>query len=133
MKKERLIALLLAVLIFAMAFVGCSGKPKNVEEYMDKVGTEELVGAIGEDSAMEISAEDNTLICTYTYDESMNVSDEAVLEVVVDALESGMQQQASAFESVADTLREAVEDQDVKIRVVFNTEDGTELYSCEFE
>lgn len=44
-----------------------------------------------------------------------------------------MEQQSSVFEGIVDELQNEVQDAGVKVRIVYNNADGTEIYSCEFE
>lgn len=82
---------------------------------------------------VEIAGEGNTLIYTFTFGEAIDLSDETIKAAIVSALESGMEQQRSVFEGIADELQEQVEEENVKVRIVYNNADGTEIYSGEFE
>ena len=91
---KRFTALLACLLAVVLMCTACSGKPKDVEAYLQ---------------------------------------DETVNSTVVSALESGMEQQSSVFEGIVDELQNEVQDAGVKVRIVYNNADGTEIYSCEFE
>jgi hypothetical protein len=49
-----------------------------------------------------------------------------------DALESAMATQAATFENIAGSLNDAIEVSDPKVLVVYEAEDGTEIFSQEF-
>ena len=94
---------------------------------------EQLSAMESSDYSVDVTAEGNTLIYTFAFGQQIDLSDETVNSTVVSALESGMEQQSSVFEGIVDELQNEVQDAGVKVRIVYNNADGTEIYSCEFE
>ena len=74
--------------------------------------------------SVAVSAEGNTLIYNFTFSEAIDLSDESLRASVVSAFESGMEQQRSVFEGLADQIRAQVQGDDVAIRVVYNNADA---------
>ena len=74
---------------------------------------------------MTITGEGNKLIYTYTYPSE-------VPDVMGDALESALQAQSSTFESIAETLKQAVDVDNPVVVVRYLSSDGTEICSMEF-
>ena len=86
----------------------------------------------GDDSmAVKVEGQDNKLVYTFTF-----VGEEFSEEEITtmhDALEAGMASQAATFEGIASSLSSAIEVSDPKVVVVYAAEDGTEIYSQEFD
>ena len=74
---------------------------------------------------MTITGDGNKLIYTYTYPSE-------VPDVMGDALESALQAQSSTFESIAETLKQAVDVDNPVVVVRYLSSDGTEICSMEF-
>ena len=123
---KRFAAVLACLLAVALLFTACSGTvAKQLDEQLGSMSSDEFT--------VEIAGEGNTLIYTFTFGEAIDLSDETIKAAIVSALESGMEQQRSVFEGIADELQEQVEEENVKVRIVYNNADGTEIYSGEFE
>ena len=135
---KRFTALLAYLLAVVLMCTACSGKPKDVEAYLQDETVaqqldEQLSAMESSDYSVDVTAEGNTLIYTFAFGQQIDLSDETVSSTVVSALESGMEQQSSVFEGIVDELQNEVQDAGVKVRIVYNNADGTEIYSCEFE
>lgn len=135
---KRFAAVLACLLAVVLLFTACSGKPKNVEAYLQdetvaKQLDEQLGSMSGDEFSVEVAGEGNTLIYTFTFGEAIDLSDETIKATIVGALESGMEQQRSVFEDVAAELQEQVTEENVKVRIVYNNADGSEIYACDFE
>lgn len=135
---KRFTALLTCLLAVVLMCTACSGKPKDVEAYLQDETVaqqldEQLSAMESSDYSVDVTAEGNTLIYTFAFGQQIDLSDETVNSTVVSALESGMEQQSSVFEGIVDELQNEVQDAGVKVRIVYNNADGTEIYSCEFE
>ena len=134
MKGKNIFALVLSLLMVLVVMTGCSGKPKNVEEYLKQDGVmDEVKDELGDTEELDIYGEDNTLVYTYTFAEYMDLSDPEMKELVVSTLEESMQDQSSVFEDIADQFKEEVQDQDVVVRVEYINSDGEPIYTCEFK
>lgn len=134
MKGKKIFALVLSLLMVLVVMTGCSGKPKNVEEYLKQDGVmDEVKDELGDTEELDIYGEDNTLVYTYTFAEYMDLSDPEMKELVVSTLEESMQDQSSVFEDIADQFKEEVQDQDVVVRVEYINSDGEPIYTCEFK
>ena len=134
---KRFAAVLACLLAVALLFTACSGKPKNIEAYLKNETVakqlDEQLGSMSSDEfTVEIAGEGNTLIYTFTFGEAIDLSDETIKAAIVSALESGMEQQRSVFEGLADQIRAQVQGDDVAIRVVYNNADGSEIYAATF-
>ena len=135
---KRFTALLACLLAVVLMCTACSRKPKDVEAYLQDETVaqqldEQLSAMESSDYSVDVTAEGNTLIYTFAFGQQIDLSDETVNSTVVSALESGMEQQSSVFEGIVDELQNEVQDAGVKVRIVYNNADGTEIYSCEFE
>ena len=134
MKGKKIFALVLSLLMVLVVMTGCSGKPKNVEEYLKQDGVmDEVKDELGDTEELDIYGEDNTLVYTYTFAEYMDLSDPEMKELVVSTLEESMQDQSSVFEDIADQFKEEMQDQDVVVRVEYINSDGEPIYTCEFK
>ena len=134
---KRFAAVLACLLAVALLFTACSGKPKNIEAYLKNETVakqlDEQLGSMSSDEfTVEIAGEGNTLIYTFTFGEAIDLSDETIKAAIVSALESGMEQQRSVFEGLADQIRAQVQGDDVAIRVVYSNADGSEIYAATF-
>ena len=118
-------------LVFSLAACkGGSGKYATMEEYVQSDEMQAQIASLqqtidAQGLSMTITGEGNKLIYTYTY--LSEVSD-----LVGDALESALQQQSSTFESVAETLKQAVDVDNPVVVVRYLSSDGTEICSMEF-
>lgn len=93
----------------------------------------EIAAAEGTGLAIAVYADGNTLVYDYTYAEQLDLSDETTKQSMVDALKSGIEAQAAAYENIAAMLRSVISADDIKVRLTYNNADGSEIYSCEFE
>ena len=93
----------------------------------------EIAAAEGTGLAIAVYADGNTLVYDYTYAEQLDLSDETTKPSMVDALKSGIEAQAAAYENIAAMLRSVISADDIKVRLTYNNADGSEIYSCEFE
>ena len=88
-----------------------------------------------ENSGLTVSvyADGSTLVYDYTYAQQLDLSDEAVKQSIVDALRSGTEEQAETYKNIASVLRAIISEDNIKVRLVYNNADGSEIYTCEFE
>lgn len=93
----------------------------------------EIAAAEGTGLAIAVYADGNTLVYDYTYAEQLDLSDETTKQSMVDALKSGTEAQAAAYENIAAMLRSVISADDIRVRLTYNNADGSEIYSCEFE
>lgn len=108
------------------------GTYETMEEY---AASEEVQSQIAElkdtlaDSGMEIAitGEGNKFIYTYTFAEGIPT------DGMADSLKSGLEGQASTFESLAGLLKITVKVDSPVVVVRYVASDGTEVYSQEFE
>lgn len=118
-------------LVFSLAACkGGSGKYATMQEYVRSAEMQEHVASLQQTMekqglSMTITGEGNKLIYTYTY--LSEVSD-----LIGDALEAALQEQSSTFESVAETLKQAVDVDNPVVVVRYLSSDGTEICSMEF-
>ena len=78
---------------------------------------------------LEVAVEDNTIIYTYTYD---NTLDSSMIESVSEQLEKTIDSSESTFRSMADSLEEESGIDGITIRVIYLNNDGTELVNKEY-
>ena len=102
------------------------------DETVASMLNEQLAAMSSDEFSVAVSAEGNTLIYNFTFSEAIDLSDESLRASVVSAFESGMEQQRSVFEGLADQIRAQVQGDDVAIRVVYNNADGSEIYAATF-
>lgn len=77
--------------------------------------------------SLEITAEGNKLIYTYTYQEI------TMVDGMTEALESAMETQKSTFESAVKSLKAAVDADDLSVEVRYIDANGTTIYAREFK
>lgn len=132
MKKNftRMIVCVLA-LVCMLSLAACGGK-MTVEDYVKSDAVQSQIDTLksnlGEGMDIDISAEGNKLVYTFTFGDLGDMDTETVSA----ALESGIEQQASTFETAASQLKAAVKADDVSVLVEYVTGDGTTLASKEF-
>lgn len=134
MKKVLAIALAAVcclTLVFSLAACkGGSGKYATMQEYVRSAEMQAQVASLQQTMEeqglnMTITGDGNKLIYTYTYPSE-------VPDVMGDALESALQAQSSTFESIAETLKQAVDVDNPIVVVRYLSSDGTEICSMEF-
>lgn len=106
----------------------------NVEEMLadETVAStmEESLSAMeSEGLSMAIKGEGNRLVYTFTYE---SLDETADLEQMSSALEEAMGEMGATFETIAGSLADTVQEANPTVVVVYQTADGTELYSGEF-
>lgn len=133
---KKILAITLAAvccltLVFSLAACkGGSGKYATMEEYVQSAEMQSQIASLQQTMeeqglSMTITGEENKLIYTYTYPSEVS-------DLMGDALESALQQQSSTFESVAETLKLAVDVDNPVVVVRYLSSDGTEICSMEF-
>ena len=110
----------------------------SVAEYLtDPTVVEQINSQIAalENSGLTVSvyADGSTLVYDYTYAQQLDLSDESVKQSIVDALRSGTEEQAETYKNIASVLRAIISEDNIKVRLVYNNADGSEIYTCEFE
>lgn len=108
------------------------GKVKSIQEFLEtpamKQQLEEL-SSTAEAGGMkiEITAEDNKLIYSYTCNQQIpNV------DTMKSALESATEAQSSTFEAAASSIKQSVNVNDPVVVVRYRNADGSEIFSKEF-
>ena len=106
-----------------------TGKYASVEEYVESdLFQTQLKSAMSSLSGMDlkVTGEGDKLVYTYTYDEGI------ATDGLASALSSAMETQASTFESLASSLKLAVDVENPVVAVRYLAHDGTEIYSHEY-
>lgn len=111
-----------------------NGKYATVEDFVNSDSMQKQLESMkssfsGNGMSIDVTGEGNKLIYTFTYTEDL---DDDQIESVSAALESALEQMAGTFESVASSLKAAVEVESPVVVVAYVTADGTELCSKEF-
>ena len=133
MRKNRLYSGIIISLMLAIITMlsGCGSQPATLEEYISN--TEEarttLESMSSSTEGLEVAVEDNTIIYTYTYD---NTLDSSMIESVSEQLEKTIDSSESTFRSMADSLEEESGIDGITIRVIYLNNDGTELVNKEY-
>ena len=96
----------------------------EVQSQMDSLSTDELT--------MRVYGEGNTLVYEAKYTEQLDLSDEAAMQSIQDALQSGLEAQESTYQTIADSLESELQLDDISIRVIYLNQDGTEIYRHDF-
>ena len=105
MRNNRLYSGIIISLMLAIITMlsGCGSQPATLEEYISN--TEEarttLESMSSSTEGLEVAVEDNTIIYTYTYD---NTLDSSMIESVSEQLEKTIDSSESTFRSMADSL-----------------------------
>ena len=140
--RFRVFALLLTLLC-SLVFAGCgemhSGTYQTVQEYIESPMMQELLAFEAqhpkEDTGFfkEVSAKENTVIYSYTFEEPLDLSDPAKKARVQAALEESCLHAAADHTAILTDLRAIVEEKDtVALRVIYKNADGSEIYTYNF-
>lgn len=133
MRKNRLNSGIIISLMVAMIIMlsGCGSQPSTLEEYIsnDEEAMTTLESVSSSTEGLEVDVEDNIIIYTYTYD---NTLDSSMIESVSQQLEKAIDSSESTFRSMADTLEEESGIDGITIRVIYLNNDGTELVNKEY-
>lgn len=123
---------LLLVTILAMAFslVACGGN-NSVEDYVNSEEVQSQLSTLeksleGSGMNIKISAKDNKMIYTYTYD-NMEKSDE-----LAEQLEAAMQAQDSKFQATADGIKSEVGVDSASVVIEYIDKNGEMIYTKEY-
>ncbi len=132
MKKNFTRVIVCVLALACMLSLAACGSKMTVEDYVKSDAVQSqmdtLKGSLGEGMDIDVSAEGNKLVYTFTFGNLDGVDTETLSAT----LESGLEQQKSTFETVASQLKEAVKADDVSVLVEYVTGDGTALASKEF-
>lgn len=108
-----------------------TGKFASVEEFAESDmlqeqidGLKKMISSMGLD--VVVTGEDNKLIYTYRYLEDVQ------MDGLAEALSTQLNTQAATFESIASSLKAAVDVENPVVVVTYQNVDGTEIYSQEF-
>ena len=133
MRKNRLNSGIIISLMVAMIIMlsGCGSQPSTLEEYIsnDEEAMTTLESVSSSTEGLEVDVEDNIIIYTYTYD---NTLDSSMIESVSEQLEKTIDSSESTFRSMADSLEEESGIDGITIRVIYLNNDGTELVNKEY-
>lgn len=133
MRNNRLNSGVIISLMIVMIIMlsGCGSQPSTLEEYIsnDEEAMTTLESVSSSTEGLEVDVEDNTIIYTYTYD---NTLDSSMIESVSQQLEKAIDSSESTFRSMADTLEEESGIDGITIRVIYLNNDGTELVNKEY-
>lgn len=109
------------------AMENVSGKYASIDEFLSSQDIQSQLDAMQTDElGVTITAEDNKLVYTYTFAEGIETDGAA------EALETGIQSQASTFQSIAATLALVVDVENPVVVVRYLDYQGNEIYSTEF-
>ena len=133
MRNNRLNSGVIISLMIVMIIMlsGCGSQPSTLEEYIsnDEEAMTTLESVSSSTEGLEVDVEDNIIIYTYTYD---NTLDSSMIESVSQQLEKAIDSSESTFRSMADTLEEESGIDGITIRVIYLNNDGTELVNKEY-
>lgn len=112
------------------------GKFASIQEFLDDAAVKSQLDSMMEAMASEqmdiaVTADGDKLVYTFTFSESA-LPEGTDMDAIAATLEEGMNQQASTFETIAESMKEVVEVSDPKVVVVYAQHDGTEIYKQEF-
>lgn len=93
----------------------------------------EIENQTDDNMTIKVYADGNALVYEYQFTDEYDLSDEAEKQSVQDALKEGCEENASAFEDIADTLESEVGLSGVHVRLVYLNGDGSEIYTHDFE
>ncbi|MGN0478001.1 MAG: DUF4854 domain-containing protein [Hominenteromicrobium sp.] len=129
---------LVCVLALTLMLTGCSGKFKSVSDYLadpdvaEQIDSE-IAAVEGTGLTVKVYADGSTLVYEYGYEDQLDLSDETVKQSIVNVLADACVEQAATFVGVAEALRGEIDANDIKVRLIYNNADGSEIYACEFE
>lgn len=113
-----------------------TGIYKNMEEYISdptvKASLDQAIkSAAGSGMTIDITAEGNTLIYKYTYNQQMS-SDSVPVETLKQSLETAMNSQKDQMQNFANQIGNVVKETPAIISLQYIDADGTPLYEKEF-
>lgn len=129
MSKAVLTTLILSlVLAMSVALTGCGG-PATLEEFVNSDSEAmQALESLNSDG-LTVEVKENTVIYTYQYDQTF---DSSVIDAMKGSIESTMNNSASTFTTMADTLEEQSGIEEVNVKVVYLNGDGSEIFSKEY-
>lgn len=118
------------------ATASSTGIYKNMEEYISdptvKASLDQAIkSAAGSGMTIDITAEGNTLIYKYTYNQQMS-SDSVPVETLKQSLETAMNSQKDQMQNFANQIGNVVKETPAIISLQYIDADGTPLYEKEF-
>lgn len=118
------------------ATTSSTGVYKNMEEYISdptvKASLDQAIkSAAGSGMTIDITAEGNTLIYKYTYNQQMS-SDSVPVETLKQSLETAMNSQKDQMQNFANQIGNVVQETPAIISLQYIDADGTPLYEKEF-
>lgn len=132
MKKlgKKIIALA-AVTVMGLSMIACGKKYKSVEAYVNSDEVQEVLDTLegqmsGTGMSIEITAEGDKMVYTYTYD---NV---AKADGMAESLESAMKAEDDTFQSTADEIKKVVKAKNPSVVIKYVDMNGEEIYSKEY-
>ncbi len=108
----------------------------SLEEYLSNSTVKASLDAVIESMeaqgiSLDITAQGNTMVYTYTYQEQLDLSDPAQKDAMVNALDSAMESQKDTFETSLNQIRSVINPQ-VTIKIVYLNNDGSEIATYNF-
>lgn len=133
-KESKVLALILMlamVLSVSMLMTSC-GEPSTLEEYVaeDAELQEQLDSLAKSQEDMTVEIKENQILYTYTMPQQI---EEDLLEDVKAKFEETMESLGSSFESIATSCEEQTKISGITVKVTYLNNDGSEIYSQEYE
>ena len=133
MKKViTLVAAIMLLVTSTLALAGCGGT-KTLEEYVNSDSDvqqelSDLESSLGNGGS--ITVKENNIELIYKYDQTF---DEATATAMKPQLEQAMNSMESQFQGMIDDLKEDSGIDDVSMTIVYQDDNGTELYSNTYQ
>lgn len=136
MKNMKKITTLFASLCLAFVMIvtltACGGKEfDSIEKYLE-AQQDQIDAAISQQKAlgltMEVKADGDTLVYRYVYATQMEVTDE-----VTNYFDTQMEQNKSQFDAVIDEMKELIDVENPKVKLLYENPDGTVIYEHTYE
>ncbi len=76
---------------------------------------------------------DNVMVMSYTFTQQLDLSNASVKDQMAQTIDDGLEAQASVFTELRDTYREELSIPNMVLRIEYLNNDGTEIFTKDFE
>lgn len=107
----------------------------KLEQWLADPAAQQLAEESSDDAyKVELLSENgNILVLRYTYTEQLDLSDKSVKQVVLEYINTALDNNSFIFTSMLESLRTEIEMDDLALRIEFVNADGSEIASKTFE
>ncbi|MEA4923503.1 MAG: DUF4854 domain-containing protein [Eubacteriaceae bacterium] len=121
-----------AVLAMCLTVLTACGGPANLEEALNDEDVQSTLKTV-EKSGVKVTAKDNTMIYTYTFDDSYDFSSSDAKKQAAKELKAEDASLEESLESSVDTIEEETGLEDISVKVIYKDSKGDTIYEKTFD